>query len=323
MVLSDHIINKDHEKILELEGKEYDIYKGIALINLEKYSDSLNYLEKSSFERAYAYYKLRKYKRALRILKKMKLEDRVIILMSQIFYKMKYFYTAYYFLSMIKIDDEIAVNLNAIRSLALGSSKLGKFSIGCKDSEDYVRMKYDVNFSIQKVVHNYQSDECRKEAEYNETFQDLDSYLNGADTSNIHIYKQYLNLTECYDNLKVMDLTRRQKKIFDLNIERSNGSKIDINEIKKCCDNFYPERIYFECHRKLKEIPINTKYLSLFRVFYLLNMKNKDKIIKILNDDINLVKYKNIINFLMGDSENISQSEIEKYICEIEDDLDN
>nr|ABO69721.1 unknown [Nosema bombycis] len=85
---------ESYEKIAKLEGDEYNQYKVIALINLDKFKEALKFVQPGSFEAAYIYYKLKNYKKALKIISKFK-DEKSFILKSQILYSIGFYNKAY------------------------------------------------------------------------------------------------------------------------------------------------------------------------------------------------------------------------------------
>ncbi|KAG5858691.1 putative TPR-like repeat domain-containing region [Encephalitozoon hellem] len=122
MNLYDLVKNDCHEEISRLEHPEFNQFRVVAYINLGKFEEALRYAEKDSFERAYALYKLKKYKKALRILKHIDTEGSKV-LASQCLYYLGYYNTAYKILSEVKKDDDIIVNLQAMKGLAMLADK--------------------------------------------------------------------------------------------------------------------------------------------------------------------------------------------------------
>ncbi|KAG0437660.1 Signal recognition particle subunit SRP72 [Dictyocoela muelleri] len=334
MNIHEHITNKDHEKILKLDGDQYKIYKGIALIYLNRYPESLYFLPKNTYERAYAYYKLKKYKKALKTLKNLENTDQdkrnnnesIFILMSQIYYKMKYFYSAYYFLSKVKLDDEVAVNLTAIKALAI--AKISKNNIGCKDSEEFVRNNFDKNFNIDKFNPKYNDkfndkfnyfepydfidNECKKENDYNKMFINVDSFLiENLNSNNEHVLKQRLNLKGDFEELRSYQLTKRQENIIKLNEEFSN-----YDMTKKVTDGFYPDGKVFEEKRELKDFPMDTMLMKIFWAFKYSVKGKTDKALMIIDNNEFLQKFKPLFLVLMG--KNVEQEVVEQALIEFD-----
>ncbi|AFM99330.1 hypothetical protein EHEL_110560 [Encephalitozoon hellem ATCC 50504] len=130
MNLHDLVKNDCHEEISRLEHPEFNQFRVVAYINLGKFEEALRYAEKDSFERAYALYKLKKYKKALRILKRIDTEGSKV-LASQCLYYLGYYNTAYKILSEVKKDDDIVVNLQAMKGLAMLADK-NQYAFGNK-----------------------------------------------------------------------------------------------------------------------------------------------------------------------------------------------
>lgn len=156
------IENAQHEKILQLPSPEYNKFKTIAAIHLEKYEEALQYAEKATFELAYIHYKLKNFKKALKILRKLSGKD-VDVLKAQCLYFLGYYSAAYELLSKHGHTDEFAVNLTAMEALAhLNSASPSKPSLFTSRDTGSVRNPVPLKFK---------SVECQMECEYNSSFK--------------------------------------------------------------------------------------------------------------------------------------------------------
>lgn len=161
---------KNYDQILKLEGEEYDAYKCITLIKLEKYKEAIKYAKPCSFELAYANYKLKNFKKCLRIIRKsQEASAKFIVLKSQALYNMGRYNEAYKILSQLPLDDELVINLQAIKSLAFVADMSehrtpSKYSLMKGDDS----VKFD-DFSRYK----FRDKELEEEFRYNETFASI------------------------------------------------------------------------------------------------------------------------------------------------------
>jgi hypothetical protein len=171
--LRELIKNNEHEKILSIEGEGQNEYKAIACIFLERYEDALRYVVRGGFEEAYIRYKLKDYRKCVRILNKNGLSDaRCMKLKAQALYFLGYYDEAYQILSSFEPNDETIVNLMAIRSLGLLASKSGistphRFSI--RNKEGLSRRSFNVpKYKVSRP-------ESVVECEFNKCFEVLDN----------------------------------------------------------------------------------------------------------------------------------------------------
>lgn len=156
--------SNNHEKILELPSPEFDLQKAVAAICLGDYPKALVFAPKKSFERAYTYYKLKDFKKSLKILRKLEGEA-VEILKSQCLYFLGYYHEAHSLLSKYGSLDEIAVNIKAIEAL------------------NYLSTRHAVTpslFSIRDILPitsriscKFNSPECLVESEFNTAFESI------------------------------------------------------------------------------------------------------------------------------------------------------
>jgi hypothetical protein len=215
--------NEEHEEIASLEGEEFNPYRAIAYINLGRYAEALRCAKKGSFEMAYILYKLKRYRRALRILRKLS-DDGSRVLASQCLYYLGYYNSAYRILSGFKRDDEIVVNLQAMKSLALLAHKSKgaygrKFSVPAKDEleafENLDRYKFPTpelraDFVFNKAF-EYLDDEDRF-VEYLEERVGADPGLRGT-----IVEEQLKNIRKEFDMIDAGLLGRSQRETVAFN----------------------------------------------------------------------------------------------------------
>lgn len=211
---------EDHRGILQLEGKQYNKYKTVAAINLGLFNKALEFVEKGSFENAYILYRLKEFKRALRMLK-YRDDKRSDILKSQCFYNMGYYAEAYNLLSRHGYSDEYAVNLAAMESLSYLNEK-NRFSASI--------FATPYRSSIKKTTPPlFKDKECNMEYEYNMAFkmiEDEKQFINELENLNRKwgvpdscIKKQLNNL-----NGEIVDNPReKEKEIIRFNSGEKNA----------------------------------------------------------------------------------------------------
>lgn len=206
--------NNEHEKILELPSPEFDKYKVVAAIHLERYEDGLVFASKNSFETAYIYYKLRNFKKSLKILRKLH-GTAVDVLKSQCLYFLGYYSEAYRLLSQHGSSDEYAVNLSAMESLSYLNAKsaVRPTFFTSKDTgaiEDPVRYKFCSTECLAESEFNNAFKSIEDEREYIEQLRILDQKYK---IDNGCIQKQIKNLT----GEEVAEMSKREREIVSFN----------------------------------------------------------------------------------------------------------
>lgn len=233
-----HLVeNKEYQKILELEGDQYDRFKVTCLIHLEKYREALILIkrmekrqatqqdevgdrmskmqirmgtnEDTRYEKAYALYKLRKYKKSLSVLKRMESSERVNVLLSQIYYFLRSYRKAYNTLSQCKYEKERDVNLCAMDSLSRISFKRKE------DDAQINRIELRPGHLAGQMAYNSSFEDYR--------FYDPDSYVHKyKNMSNGYIQEQIANLIGCVD---VDKLSKRKRGIAEYNANNDANFK--------------------------------------------------------------------------------------------------
>lgn len=207
---------QNHTEILNLEDGKYAKFRGVAAIFLYRFEEALLYVEKGSFEHAYALYGLKRYRKALSVLKGHS-SPRTDILKSQCLYNLGYYAGAYKYLRKHGCADEHAVNLTAIESICkltgANSHRISYFTAPRPDSID------------SKVSKQFTNPECLMEAEYNRLFADMDDqrhYLNSLyeldkkyDVADSCIKKQIALMTDAAGG--DMKLSKRERETFQFN----------------------------------------------------------------------------------------------------------
>lgn len=223
MHLEEILNNKDHRRTLCLPSPEFDKYKAVAAIHLEKYDDALTFASKNSFEQAYIYYRLKNYKKSLKILRK--LEGREIeILKAQCLYFLGHFHDAYIILKRQGSTDEFAVNLMAIASMNdLSAKDRVAPSIFTVTEEELID---EDNFKPK-----FTDSECHVESEFNRVYKYLENqeeYLSilkkmtEIHTEDNEVFKkQIANLTlNCAEKFGSYHFSKREREVANFNMGR-------------------------------------------------------------------------------------------------------
>ncbi|EPR78167.1 hypothetical protein SLOPH_1813 [Spraguea lophii 42_110] len=296
--LDKYIADNNHLEILNIDNKSINLHKCIALIHLKKYNEALTYCS-DSFEKAYIYYKLKKYKKAMKILKKIQIEGKKKdILMAQILFKLKYYNAALNILYKY-IDDEIYINIIAAESLIEGSkifqisnrSIISKSSYnnevngdGDKKSDNNDKSEDKMNDTINNndnittnltttnnnstttklttttnINYTLKDKELEKEKEYNETFK----YFNDED-------KFIAELESKNDNELIMNQLKNIKGFYN-NLYydiMSNRDKeiVEANKEKKNIECLYVSLTEME-KKEINKIPKQYKILRAYKLF--------------------------------------------------------
>lgn len=250
--VQDLIGKGQYRKILELTCHNRE--KIIAFIKLERYHEGLLFirgLKKNSdvierlealrltgdyrFEEAYILYKLKKYRKSLKILKGLDESERRNVLLSQVLYFLGKYEKAYEILAKCEYEKERDINLLAMEvlhgnSLQNGISKSKKNSEEEKDSEkDDDKLSLSTKFGV-----NYDFGNLSNVAEYNRSFLDYKSYKQSEyvgkyhKTENKRIEQQVGNLLGL---LPVDTLKGKKKQIVEYN--KGNIKKIRRELIQK------------------------------------------------------------------------------------------
>ncbi|ELQ74467.1 hypothetical protein THOM_2614 [Trachipleistophora hominis] len=233
-----HLIeNKEYQQILELEGVQYDRFKVTCLIHLERYRDALILMKKMDaehtkqqnevgdkmqkmqikekmsgdmrYEKAYALYKLKKYKKSLSILKRMEASERVNVLLSQVYYFLRSYRKAYNTLSKCKYEKERDVNLCAMDSLSRISLRRRE------DDEQIHHIELKPGHLAGQMAYNSSFRDFH--------FYDPEGYVHKyKNVSNGYIQEQIANLIGCVDLDK---LSKKKRKIAQYNLNNDPNFK--------------------------------------------------------------------------------------------------
>lgn len=308
----------DHESILTL-GPEYNNYKVIAAIHLGRYEEALLLLDYPCFEKAYCFYKLRKFHKSLKICKKLEGKN-IDILKAQNLYFLGYYSDAYKILSNYGVSDEYAVNLSSMEALnhlnivnfqkpslftsrdtkAIDSLKKYKF----KDSECAMESNYNLSFK-----------NIEDERLFIQTLSELDQKYN---IENNCIQKQLKNLMD----EDIVGLGARETEIFNFN----RGTVTNINNPVLFQNNFLDSvktdfkifkdyqnnsQDYLRGQRNIDTFNDKLKLLkSLVILKRKLNDERKDKIKKTLKGVKSCLE-KDIIQLLIGKDDDFQKKGIE------------
>ena len=217
------IQNDRHEEILLLDSPQYDRFKIRAAIFLERYRDAMLYIKGNTFEKAYCFYKLKNFKRALKVLNKLE-GTNVEILKGQCLYFMGYFKEAFHKLEKHGKSDEFAVCLSACEAMN---------SLATNETSNLFMIKSDKKIN-KSVEYTFTDPECKLEVDFNRCYkyiQDENKYISELERDGI----KYENITgnyfkkqiACLRNEEIDSLTKNQREIFDFNkIEGFELSKV-------------------------------------------------------------------------------------------------
>lgn len=288
MYLRDLVRDEEHEEIARLEGAEFYPFKTVACIQVGRFSEALRYAAKGSFEQAYILYKLKKYKRALRILRNMNTEGSAV-LSSQCLYYLGYYNNAYKMLSKIKKDDDVVVNLQAMKSLAVLAQRSqqmfgSKFALRAMDepvefedldkyrpkcAEGHVDFVFNLSFS-------HLSNE-KKFVGFLEERVGSDSRLKGT-----VVEGQLRNIKGLYGDIDMSNLSKNQREVVEFNTgaigQLSNPLHFQQNFMgfdRGCAAARHSECLWIEelynssFKTKFDEIPPLSPKMVLFRILVL------------------------------------------------------
>lgn len=304
--------SNDHEKILNLEGEEFNKYKLVACIHLGRYNDALKFCTKNSFESAYVYYKLKNYKKALKICNKNN-SEKFDMLKSQILYCTGFYNEAFNILNNFPKDDEIVVNLQAMKSLGILLQNVSK-EIGhplyMKNKEDGIMYENLENYK-------FNSKEAYNEFIYNKSFEEAANkhnfvnYLKKFSDQKSNIFSQQLNNIEGnFDNINFDNLSKTQKNILDFNLKKKNSIKNNLhflcNYNGKLSDNEYKwiTLVKNDQNYLWYKIPIYNENFAILRLYAgLRNKEISNKEVCLLSKKINDDELKNKIEEFINSSD--------------------
>lgn len=287
------VANKNHLAITEIEDPNVNEYKCIAFIKLSMYKEALPLCVENSYEMIYVLYKLKKYGKCLRMINKSSenQSSRFKILKSQVLYNLGRYNQAYLSLKDVTLDDEVAINLEAMKSLAISkkqyANKLpGIFSFGAyKDKE--VEYKDLSTYKFRKAS-------LAEEFKYNESFRSLSANYQENLESLVAKYpsgyiKRQLDLLRGdFNNIDVSQLTTSEIEALKFNMKETNKlthpAHFHINFSKKDFPGHLPPN-EFLCYKKVQEsnyecdniVPNKTLNLRLLNCIINLNKMLSDK----------------------------------------------
>lgn len=212
------IQNEEHEKILQLESPEYSRYKAVAAIHLERYSEALLYAPKGSFELAYIHYKLRNFRKSLKVLRRLS-GKKVDILKSQCLYFLGHYSDACMLLSRHGCSDEFAVNLAAMEALASLNNRIKPSLFTSNDARvppEMPRLKFEDPECLLEGEHNGSFKLVEHEREWVRALVGLQSKYQ---VENSCIQRQLSNLAE--DNAG--PFSKREAEILSFNAGKGNA----------------------------------------------------------------------------------------------------
>lgn len=256
---------EDYDSIIHLEGQEYDEYKCVALIKLERYKEALKYAKPLSFELAYINYRLKKFKKCLKIIDK-NVNNREVkfqLLRAQTLYNLGRYNDAYSILRHCPLDDEIAINLEAIRSMASIAA--------CSDNTAPTKcslIKKDSPASFSDLSsYRFKDEELEEEFRYNRTFEYV---LNEQKYLNIlkelcerykHgvIRRQLDNLSGCFEDIDQKKLRSSDREILQFNRGDTTFFRHPVHyqhNFVNAKDRYWPLSDYY-CYKKAYEMDYN------------------------------------------------------------------
>lgn len=255
--LHELIKNEDHEKILELESGKH---KCIALIKLKRFKEALEHCDPISYESAYVFYSLKKYKRALKVLNELdNSQEKVKILKSQVLYYLSRYNEAYTLLSECTLSEEMIINLTAMRSLAELAHSTTK-QIGSKYS---VKKKDEMAKFIDFDKNKFSDKELEEEYFYNESFKYLNDEKKFVSVLKNHTNKftgiikdQFNNVIGNLDEINEENLSKGKKKTLKFNKKEINDLKNKIHfqkGILQSDEKYWPNNEYF-CFTKAHKL---------------------------------------------------------------------
>ncbi|OQS55124.1 hypothetical protein EHP00_284 [Ecytonucleospora hepatopenaei] len=258
--LNQLVKNEQHEEILQLDNPDDNTlvnkFKGVACIKLGMFKDALIFLKENTYEKAYCFYKLRNYKKSLKVLRKIidkhdinvsKENLKHKILVAQCLYYLDKFYDAfeiyiqvYTFLKNKTHDfdlfNELLVNISACESLNYIASQSRPSMFACQEN---VPIKKPHFYAVENL-------ECKTEVDFNLLYkhiEDEDNYMcllqeqcNVQSNKNVIFINSYFSKQLATLNNQEMNCyTKKQKENFLFNTE--------VNYVPTTCElfqkNFY------------------------------------------------------------------------------------
>lgn len=202
-----------HEEILGLDSPTYDKYKIVACIFLGRYRDALIYCTENTFEKAYCFYKLKNFKRSLKVLNKLSGQN-VECLRAQCLYFIGRYSESHEIMSKFPNRDEIAVNMSAIESLNVLSQSNGIFSY-----------KPDRKITTKSEPF-FNKAECLMESEFNQCFEFIEeewvysAKLEEMDEKYKEIENSYFKKQQAImENEDMESFTKNQREIYNFNTQ--------------------------------------------------------------------------------------------------------
>ncbi|KAL0265612.1 UNVERIFIED_CONTAM: hypothetical protein PYX00_011325 [Menopon gallinae] len=253
---------EDYDSILKLEGREYDEYKCVTLIKLEKHKEALMYAKPLSFELAYINYRLKRFKKCLKLINKNtnNKELRFQFLKAQTLYNLGRYNDAYNVLRVCPLDDEVVINLEAMRSMAsIAACSDGGVPAKCSLMKKDEPTKFG-DFSNYR----FKDDELEEEFRYNQAFShvlDEQKYLNVLrELSESHrhgvIKRQLDNLLGHFDDIDKEKLRSSDCEILQFNRGDLGSFRHPAHYQHNFVDTkgrFWPLSDYY-CYKKASEL---------------------------------------------------------------------
>ncbi|KAI4291309.1 hypothetical protein PAPHI01_0583 [Pancytospora philotis] len=153
---------QDHEGVLAVCDERFNKHRAVAAIQLGRYDTALELVEKGTFEHAYVLYSLRRFKKALSVLKRLSGEG-CTVLTAQCLYNLGYYARAHKLLSSVGRAEEFAVNLAAMEAMAQ-LSESGRFR------PSYMAPRYSGSIETPISKPSFKDRACAAEFEYNTAY---------------------------------------------------------------------------------------------------------------------------------------------------------
>lgn len=256
---------EDYDSILRLEGQEYDDYKCVALIRLERHKEALKYAKPASFELAYINYRLKKFKKCLKLIDRSvnSKELKFQLLRAQTLYNLGRYNDAYSILRQCPLDDEIAVNLEAMRSMAFIAARSAnaaptKCSLIQKDSPALFSDLSNYRFKDEELEEEFRYNQAfvhvLNEQKYMSVLKELcERYRHGV------IRRQLDNLSGNFDDIDEKKLRSSDREILQFNRGDSAYFRCPVHyqhNFVNAKDRYWPLSDYY-CYKKAREMDYN------------------------------------------------------------------
>lgn len=233
-MLAGLIRDSDHLSILHSELSSADD-KVVALIKLERHEEALRAAKNNSYEKAYCYYRVKKYKSCLKTVGG-RLGEKWAILKAQALYALGRYRESAQAMQQVLQGDERAVNFSAAVSLGR-LSDLPKSPSVFASTEDRAPHRNDIHRPSE--ARQIKDLLLREEFAYNQWFESLHDpgiYARTLKAKECEckceevktlVKNQLLNLTENFSEIDTGALSKRNAKVVEYNASHGSKSSID------------------------------------------------------------------------------------------------